>query len=173
VMGTGSVGEALLPDGTRVEVGGWGFPVADEGSGAWLGLAAMRIAQRALDGRAPAGALARAVWVHAGATRASLLAWCAQAGQAAYAQLAPLVFQTEAQDPQSARLLARLLEHVQSHIAALDPKGSLPVVLHGSIGQRVEPLLAPALRARCVPAAGDALDGALALIRTALAQGAQ
>ena len=60
-VGTGAVGEALHADGRRVAVSGWGFPVGDEGSGAWLGLRAMQIAHRALDGRAPAGTLAQAV----------------------------------------------------------------------------------------------------------------
>src|SRR6185503_621643 len=55
VVGTGAVGEALHADGRRISVSGWGFPVGDEGSGAWLGLRAMREAQRALDGRAKAG----------------------------------------------------------------------------------------------------------------------
>ncbi|OYU99011.1 MAG: ATPase, partial [Burkholderiales bacterium PBB5] len=67
--GTGSVGEALHADGRRVQVGGWGFGVGDEGSGAWLGLQAMREAHRALDGRAADGALARAVWAVAGGQR--------------------------------------------------------------------------------------------------------
>jgi len=48
--GTGSIGEALHADGRRIEVGGWGFPAGDEGSGAWLGLRAMRHAQQAADG---------------------------------------------------------------------------------------------------------------------------
>src|SRR5438132_14213576 len=49
--GTGSIGEVLRPDGTRFCVGGWGFPVGDEGSGDWLGLRAVRLAQCAMDGR--------------------------------------------------------------------------------------------------------------------------
>src|SRR6185312_4859288 len=47
--GTGSVGEALHRDGVRVAAGGWGFPVGDEGSGAWLGMHAMRETHRAID----------------------------------------------------------------------------------------------------------------------------
>src|SRR5258706_3828659 len=90
--GTGSVGAALDADGKRVRVGGWGFAVGDEGSGAWLGLAAMRVAQRAVDAMAPLGALARAVLTFIGvpfgtsfdatgsATRAALLDWCEHAG---------------------------------------------------------------------------------------------
>jgi glucosamine kinase len=49
--GTGSIGEVLRPDGSRFSVGGWGFPVSDEGGGAWLGLRAVGLAQRAMDGR--------------------------------------------------------------------------------------------------------------------------
>src|SRR5438309_1739218 len=88
-------GEAVHADGRRESVSGWGFPVGDEGSGAWLGLSAMREAQRALDGRGKAGALAQAVWGLAGGTREALFAWCEHAGQHAYAKLAPLVFDAE------------------------------------------------------------------------------
>src|SRR5207237_4328416 len=70
--GTGSVGEVLRGDGTRCTVGGWGFPVGDEGSGAWLGLQAVRHAQAALDGRAAAGSLAQSVWKKCGAHRDAL-----------------------------------------------------------------------------------------------------
>src|SRR5437763_15180255 len=40
-LGTGSVGEVLCADGTRREVGGWGFPAGDEASGGWIGLRAI------------------------------------------------------------------------------------------------------------------------------------
>lgn len=54
-LGTGSVGGALLTNGRKLSVGGWGFPSGDEGSGAWLGLRAAQLAQQALDGRPLAG----------------------------------------------------------------------------------------------------------------------
>jgi glucosamine kinase len=50
IVGTGSIGWAIL-GGRHYRVGGWGFPVSDEGSGAWLGCAALRRALAALDGR--------------------------------------------------------------------------------------------------------------------------
>ena len=111
--GTGSVGEALHRDGMRVAAGGWGFPVGDEGSGAWLGLHAMRETHRAIDGRGPVGPLVGAVLAIAGTTREALLAWCDRPGQNAYAELAPLVFDAAATDPfagasaRSRRALAR------------------------------------------------------------------
>ena len=52
IAGTGSVGWALI-DGCDYRVGGWGFPVSDEGSGAWLGCEAVRRVLWAHDGLIP------------------------------------------------------------------------------------------------------------------------
>ena len=164
-IGTGSIGLAFGVDGSRRMSNGWGFPVGDEGSGAWLGLRSMQLAQQALDGRVATGALARAVFLVAGSNRAELLAWCEQAGQQRYATLAPLVFETEAADPQAAALLARAVLAIEQTVAAIDPAGTLPLALCGSLGRRFEPRLGAAVRARCVAPAGDAVDGALCLLR--------
>ncbi len=166
--GTGSVGEALRRNGERVSVGGWGFPVGDEGSGAWLGLRAMRRAHHALDGCAPADPLVRAVWDVAGSTRDALLAWCERAGQHAYAQLAPLVFDAESSDPWAASLLDAGARSLEAMATALDPEGDLPLVVYGTIGQRLQQRFEPTVLARCVTPAGDAVDGAIRLIRHAM-----
>ena len=163
--GTGSTGEVLRPDGSRSSVGGWGFPVGDEGSGAWLGLRAVRVAQAAMDGRGPAGTLAHKVWAVCGADRDPLLAWCAQAGQFAYAQLAPLVFDAEADDPSAAHLLARAVAALEDMAAVLDPRGEWPLVVSGSVARRLAPRLAPTLRSRCVDPLDGPDAGALTLIR--------
>ncbi len=161
--GTGSVGEALRRNGMRITVGGWGFGIGDEGSGAWLGQAAMRLAHRALDGRMPAGALARAVWRVAGGQRDALLDWCAAAGQHGYARLAPLVFDNADADLAARHLLNDAAAALDEMATALDPEGDLPLVLAGSIAQRLQPWLPAALLARCVDPQGDAIDGALLL----------
>jgi glucosamine kinase len=170
VAGTGSVGEALRRDGSRASVGGWGFPVGDEASGAWLGLGAVRAAQRALDGRAERGALADAVYQVIGASAEAILAWCSQAGQGAYAQLAPHVFAAAETDPAAAGLLRSAGGFIGEMVDALDPAGDLPVSLSGSVGRRLVPYL-PVLTARLHEAEGDAVDGALLLIRNAVAEG--
>lgn len=168
--GTGSVGEAVRRNGERVSVGGWGFMIGDEGGGAWLGLRAMREAHRACDGRAPAGPLVHKVWQIAGRDRDTLLAWCERAGQHAYAQLAPLIFDTETDDPRSARLLADAVGALESIAQALDPAGELPLAVTGSIGQRLARRFSAAVTARIVSPAGDAADGALQLLRQSLAR---
>lgn len=169
VAGTGSMGEVLRPDGSRANVGGWGFPVSDEGSGAWIGLRAVQLAQMAMDGRKPAGPLARAVWEACGDDHATLQAWCGQAGQFAYAQVAPLVFETEASDPASAALLADAAEAIDAIALALDPPGELPLAVCGSVGERLHERFAPQVRERLVPAADTPAAGALTLIRNAVA----
>ena len=168
--GTGSIGEALARDGRHVVIGGWGFAVGDEGSGAWLGMQAVREAQRALDARATGGALVRAVTAATGADRDSLLAWCESAGQHAYASLAPHVFDTADADPCAARLLDEAARALDGIALALDPPGSLSLVVAGSVGTRLASRLSDVVRARLVAPAGDALDGALRIVRTTLAR---
>lgn len=56
VAGTGSIAVGSF-DGRPVRVGGWGWPVGDEGSGAWLGREAVGLVLRRHDGRDPAGPL--------------------------------------------------------------------------------------------------------------------
>ncbi len=163
--GTGSIGEVLRPDGSRFTVGGWGFPVSDEGSGAWLGLRAVRLAQCAMDGRINAGTLVRHVWATCGGDRDALQAWCDHAGQFAYAQLAPAVFNAEASDPAAAQLLSRAVSSLEAIALALDPQGGLPLTVCGSIGRRLAGRMSPAVRSRLVDAADGPAAGALTLIR--------
>lgn len=166
--GTGSVGEVWHTDGRRASVGGWGFPIGDEGSGAWLGFHAMQHAQHAMDGRATRSTLAHAVWTRCGNDADALLGWCAQANQFEYAQLAPLVFDAESTDPAAAALLIGATDALALMARALDPDGRVPLAVSGSVGQRLAPRLAPDLRARLVEVADGADAGALNLIRRTL-----
>lgn len=179
--GTGTVGEALRQDGSLVCVSGWGWVGGDEGSGAWLGIHAMRLAQKAMDGRVPAGPLARAVWQAVGAKdggdRDAVSAWVAQAGQHAYAQLAPLVFDhanladqdvRHEHDPAAQQLVAQAVAELEELAFALDPSGQLPLALAGSVAQRLGATFSGNIRARCVAPQGDSADGALRLVRSAL-----
>lgn len=169
VAGTGSVAEACWPDGRRRTVGGWGFGVGDEGSGAWLGLQAVRHVHHVLDGQTASGPLARAVLAATGHDTDGMRSWCAQAGQRAYASLAPLVFDHEATDPHAASLINIAVVSLSELARALDPAGALPIVCAGSIAQRLQGRLPPFLQDRCVASQGDATDGALHLIRQHLA----
>jgi len=163
IMGTGAIGLALQVEGVRTTSGGWGFPCGDEGSGADLGLQAVNLTQRAVDGRHAHTPLTRDVYATLGGTPQALLAWCGAARQFEYATLAPKVFAHAEQDAEAARLLARAAQSLESLATALDPAQTLPLAVAGSIAQRLLPQISPAIARRVVPARGDAMDGALAL----------
>lgn len=172
--GTGSVAAALDAAGHTRQCGGWGYPVGDEGSGAWLGLMAMRHAHAVLDGREAASGLSAAVFRQAGSQAPALLAWCAGAGARRYAELAPLVFSAaEAGCTQARALLQAAADELARLVHALQPAAPpggacWPVVASGSVGVRLAPLWPEALRARLVQPAGDSMDGALQLAHAAL-----
>jgi glucosamine kinase len=167
-IGTGSVGEVLLPDGTRREVGGWGFPAGDEASGGWIGLAAVNHIEQVLDGRRPASSFAADVIEACGGNRAAIQVWLGKATQTTYASLAPLVLR-HADDPAAHAILTKAGDEAAAIARALDPDGTLPLALCGGLGSALRDWLPPALAARASAPAGDSARGALRLIELHLA----
>jgi glucosamine kinase len=167
-IGTGSVGEVLLPDGMRREVGGWGFPAGDEASGGWIGLAAVNHIEQVLDGRRPVSSFAADVIEACGGNRAAVQVWLGQATQTTYASLAPLVLR-HADDPAARAILTKAGDEAAAIARALDPDGTLPLALCGGLGSALRDWLPPALAARASAPAGDSARGALRLIELRLA----
>ena len=106
----------------------------------------------------PAGDEGSGAWL-------GLQAWSDRAGQFAYARLAPIVFDCEAEDPEAATLLARATAELEAMAYAVDPAGKLPLAVSGSVGMRLAPRTSPALRSRLVRPAQGPEAGALMLIR--------
>ena len=167
-IGTGSVGEALLADGTRREVGGWGFPCGDEASGAWLGLHAINHVQRVFDGRRPSSEFAREIIAASGGDRDGLFNWLAKATQTTYAQLAPIVIKFASLDEVAGAMMVRAGNEIAEVATALDPTGQLPIALCGGLAAPMSDYLSPQLRGRVVIPQSDAAAGALQLIRQSL-----
>ncbi|QEL55613.1 BadF/BadG/BcrA/BcrD ATPase family protein [Chromobacterium paludis] len=164
-LGTGSIGEALYPDGSHREVGGWGYPSGDEASGAWLGQRAAQLTQMALDGRSTHSALTRAVLAQVGGDWQAMMRWNGKASPAHFAQLAPLVIAAARIDPEADALLRQAGEDAWAIARALDPTGELPVALCGGLGQALRDWLPPGFRQKLVAAKGDSVSGALLLLR--------
>jgi glucosamine kinase len=169
IVGTGSIGWAIL-GGRHYRVGGWGFPVSDEGSGAWLGCAALRRALAALDGRAAWTPLLRRVCDRFASDPHAMVRWMGTARPRDFATLAPLVVECAARPDQAARaLMQRAAAHIDALAARLIAHGATRLALAGGLARSIEPWLADDIRARLVTPAGDALDGALQLARSAAA----
>jgi len=170
-LGTGSVGQALLPNGEHREVGGWGFPSGDEGGGAWIGLRAVNYIQQVLDGRLEGGALANAVIALCGGSRPAIQDWLAGATATRFATLAPLVVQHAEDDEAAAEIMQEAGYEVDLMAAALDPDYALPLALCGGLGEAIVPWLEPETVDMIVAPQGDSAAGALRMIAMQL-QGA-
>lgn len=155
-IGTGSV-FARQSAGQMCQIGGWGFWLGDEGSGAVLGRSLLARALRALDGVHEMTPLLRAVLDHF-ETPDRLVAYSLTARPADYAQWAPRLLNCA--DPAADIILQMATQEVEATLAALQPNPALPVTFVGGLG--------PTFAARIGrwtqrPAKGNALDGALML----------
>ncbi|QBE62651.1 BadF/BadG/BcrA/BcrD ATPase family protein [Pseudoduganella lutea] len=167
-LGTGSVGEALCEDGSRREVGGWGFPSGDEAGGAWIGMHAVNHIQHVTDGRAAASAFADAVIEHCGGNRDAIQQWLASATQTVYAQVARIVLGHADSNDTAREIMIEAGRHVALIAGALDTTARLPIALCGGLAEPMRAFLPGDLLARIVPASGDSAAGALQLIRQSL-----
>ena len=163
-IGTGSVGQALLPDGTQREVGGWGFPAGDEASGGWIGLRAINHIEQVIDGRRAGSAFAQELIDFCGGDRNAVQVWIGQATQTRYATLAPIVVKHAPSDATANGFLAEAALEVARIAHALDPLAALPLALCGGLGAPLRAYLPPELLARSVAPCGDAANGALRMI---------
>ena len=165
IAGTGSIGIGHV--GAReLRVGGYGFPISDEGSGADLGLQAMRLALRAFDGRIERTSLLAEVMHRFRDDPMQAVAWMDKATATDYATFAPMVMRHADQgDPAARRIVQSAAEQLDALVRALFDQGAPRVALLGGLSSAIEPWLSPDIRRRLKPADGDAVSGALILAR--------
>jgi glucosamine kinase len=167
VVGTGTVGWANVR-GQSYRVGGWGLPVSDEGSGAWLGGEALRRTLWAYDGRVTWTPLLRALFGDYGNDPHAIVTWAAAASPRDFGTLAPkIVDHAQHGDAMAIELMQLAAAHIDALAARLIVAGATRLALAGGLSATVQKWLAPATRAHLVQPAGDALTGALQLARSA------
>jgi glucosamine kinase len=167
IAGTGSVGVALI-EGRMVRVGGYGFPISDEGSGADLGLQAVRLALRAHDGRTVATDLAHRIMADFGNDPFEVGDWMDRATATDYATFAPLVIRCAREgDPAARGIVREAAGLIGDIVLRLVEMGAPRVALSGGLAPSLEPWLEPDVRSLLSPLQGDALSGALTLARRA------
>jgi glucosamine kinase len=172
IVGTGSIGFAVV-GGREIRVGGYGFPISDEGSGADLGLHAIRLALRAHDGRAVATRLTHDVMLRFHDDAYEAVAWMDRATATDFATFAPLVMRhADAGDPVARRVVRDAAEQIDELVRRLIECGASRVALLGGLASPMQPWLAPDVQRRLVPVEGDAVDGALHLARRAVREAA-
>ncbi len=163
IVGTGTCGLGRVGQ-DELRVGGYGFPISDEGSGADLGLQAIRLALRALDGRIDRTALLDDVLARFDDDPFEAVAWMDRASATDYATFAPLVMRhADNGDPVGRRIVQAAAEQVDGLVRALVERGAPRIALIGGLSSAIEPWLAPDVRRRLKAIDGDAVSGAIRL----------
>lgn len=159
-------------EGRNLRVGGYGFPISDEGSGADLGLKAIQLALRAHDGRLEKTALLGEVMQRFKGDPMEAVAWMDRATATDYAALAPMVMRHADQgDSAGRRIVQAAAEQIDTLVRTLFELGAPRVTLLGGLSSPLEAWLAPDVRRRLKPADGDAVSGAIILSRRAAHSG--
>ncbi len=166
IVGTGSVGYRIEAAGRCRLVGGWGFQVGDEGSGAWIGRRAISETVKVLDlrYRTRAGDLHRAVAEHCGRTREEMLSWLWGAEPARFAELAPLVIECAGHgDPAALAIVTEAGREIDALAEALDAARHVPLALVGGLAEPLDPFLPDRLRGWARAPKDGPITGALML----------
>jgi len=165
IIGTGSQGAAW--DGERFTLlGGWGFALSDQGSGAELGRRALRLALLAHEAIIPPGPLTRQLMAQFSDSPETMLLWTRSATPADWARVVPQIFAAaDAGDRHAQDLLRQTAADIGLMVRRLTALSSGPVALMGGIATPIQPWLDEATQSRLVTPQSDALSGALILAR--------
>ncbi len=161
-IGTGSF-VAASTGGQHRFIGGWGFCIGDQASGARLGHAALEHTLLAYDGVRPHTTLTRSLLAEFEREPAKITAFSLTATPADYAQFAPQI--TRSDDPLAHDLMTQGADYLTRSLTALGFRPGDPLCLTGGLGPAYRPYLP---QAAFQDPKGTALDGAFHLARQAL-----
>lgn len=163
IAGTGSAGLALV-GGREIVVGGRGFVLGDDGSGARIGLDAWRRALRAHDGLEPHTPFTRSLMARFGDDPAAVIRWGLAARSADYGAEAPACFAAAAGGDAVALSIVRgAAASLAELVAAVRRLGADRICLVGGGASAVRPYLPAAVADALAPPHADARDGAVLL----------
>ena len=165
ILGTGSQGLAIV-DGRATTLGGWGFALSDDASGAVVGRSLLRAAIAAREGLGPASPLTDAVLAGFGNDPGTAVLWAASATPAHYGVYAPALFEAAAAgDRVAAPIVRAAAAQVDAMLERLGELGARRIALVGGLADVYRPWLDRRSTARLVAPEGDAMAGAIRLAR--------
>jgi len=172
-VGTGTI-VAASKDGHFRYIGGWGFQISDQSSGAWLGRAALERTILCHDGLAAHTDLTRALMAKFGDDPNAIVSFSLSAKPGDFGSLAPLVVSgADAGDTWGLSVMKDGADYLSKGLSVL---GFLPgdtLCLTGGVGPHYASYLPPKALTGRIASRGSALDGAfqLAKSRAAISQG--
>jgi glucosamine kinase len=161
ILGTGTAYIARK-DGKARAIGGWGFQVGDQGSGARIGRDLLEETLLAHDGIREASPLTREMLAVFRDDPQVLVEFTTNAKPGDFGGFAPKVFDHAAKDDAVARaIVAKALADVEAALGALHLAAGAPLCLLGGLAPLYAPLLSGRFRALLKEPLDDALGGAV------------
>ncbi|WP_299010018.1 N-acetylglucosamine kinase [uncultured Shewanella sp.] len=162
ILGTGSCGFSIY-QGNKIELGGYGFPHGDKGSGAWLGLQAISHTLNAMDGITEKTLLQDQLLTQFNVNNAIELSEAiSEASSAIFASIAPLVFDCGNQgDPTAVQIIETGANYINQLAKKLIQQEQQPLAFVGGLTQGYLPWLSPFILANMRDAKASCEMGAI------------
>lgn len=162
ILGTGSCG-VVYQDSVFQIIGGWGFPISDQGSGARLGLAALEQALAALDGLVPTTPFTDAINQAFRFMPEDYVQFQNSSPlPKEYGLYAKQVFQfAEKNDPVALTIIEQQIEWISRFLQRMVTSGAQQIALVGGVSQAITPYLPTTFLPYLCKPQGDAMSGAI------------
>lgn len=165
-LGTGSVIHWLDTEGNLDKAGGWGYPIGDEGSGAWLGAKLVNrylwyrdmSLNKNMQSKDISSSMFYALEQRIGKDVSDIQLWSTNTSSTEMASLAPIIADAANTGDELAKNLVDSGIHYCQKLIDLAPE-NLPVFIVGGLADLYTPHLKEIYGDRCQPAAGNALNG--------------
>ncbi len=168
IAGTGTAGIARIGDAVRI-VGGRGFLLGDDGSGARIGADSVRAALRAFDGLEPMSGLSRALLAEFDSDPLQMTKWAQTAKPGDYGAFAPRAFEAaRAGESGALEIVGRAGRAIVAIFRALEALGVERIAIVGGVAEPLRTYLPTDVEARLSRPKHDAVDGAILLVGGAL-----
>jgi glucosamine kinase len=164
IAGTGSAGVARVA-GVDTIIGGRGFMLGDDGSGARIGHSAWRRALRAHDGLEPATDFTRKLMAQYDDDPVAVIRWAQRARPSDYGAYAPATFAAaSAGDPVALDTVHEAATALSDLALAVRALGADRLSMVGGVADAVRPYLVPEVADALSTPMMDALEGAILLV---------
>jgi glucosamine kinase len=172
IAGTGSAGIARA-NGRVTIVGGRGFHLGDEGSGARIGADALRAALRAHDGLEAMSGLSRELMAHFSDDPLAMTLWALEAKPGDYGAFAPKVFAAaRAGEVGASEIVARAARAIAALAGRVGELGASRIAYVGGVAEPLRAYLPVGVSSRLEPPLYDPIDGAILMMGGTINDGA-
>lgn len=169
IIGTGICGWVESPE-KSINFSGWGFPIADQGSGAWLGFRAIQETLNAVDGIVAETKLTQKIIKHFNDQPDAISHWSKQASSADFGGFAPWVVDAaNDEDAVGLQIMNEQTQFVEKLLQSIQSQNtSKRLALMGGLSSIVENKLSLSVQNSLSKPFSDALNGALLMIKSSV-----